>query len=70
VKIEGRTLAEIEREAILHTLRACGGNQAEAARRLGLARQTLNDKLHRLGIVPATVHRIHQLTDESDQAAA
>jgi len=70
VKIEGRTLAEIEREVILHTLRVCGGNQAEAARRLGMPRQTLNDRLHRLGNVPATVHRIHPLADESDQAVA
>jgi DNA-binding NtrC family response regulator len=47
---EGRTLAQIERDAIEHTLRSCGGSQAEAARRLGLPRQTLHDRIRKLGI--------------------
>ena len=36
-----RPLAEVEREHVLAVLDACGGNQAEAARVLGLARNTL-----------------------------
>jgi two-component system response regulator AtoC len=36
-----------ERGIIAHTLRACGGNQSEAARRLGTSRVTLIDKIHR-----------------------
>ena len=40
-----RTLAAVEREHILATLRACGGRQAEAARVLGIARNTLWRKL-------------------------
>ena len=40
-----RSLAEIEREHILMVLRACQGQQAEAARVLGIARNTLWRKL-------------------------
>ena len=36
-----RPLADVEREHVLAVLDACGGNQAEAARALGLARNTL-----------------------------
>ncbi len=38
-------LAEVERRHILSVLAACGGNQAEAARVLGIARNTLWRKL-------------------------
>ena len=40
-----RSLEEIEKEAILETLKASGGNKAEAARRLGITRKTLHNKL-------------------------
>ena len=40
-----RSLAEVEREHILRVLDACGGSQAEAARVLGVARNTLWRKL-------------------------
>ncbi|MCA9541782.1 MAG: sigma-54-dependent Fis family transcriptional regulator [Myxococcales bacterium] len=40
-------LAAIERGIIIDTLRACAGNQSEAARRLGIGRATLIDKLKR-----------------------
>jgi two-component system response regulator HydG len=40
-----RSLAEVEREHILRVLDACGGAQAEAARVLGIARNTLWRKL-------------------------
>ncbi len=42
---ELRTLAEVEREHVERVLAACGGNQVEAARRLGIARNTLWRKL-------------------------
>lgn len=38
-------LAELERVHILETVRRTGGNKAEAARQLGISRQTLHDKL-------------------------
>ncbi len=44
---------QYEREIILKTLEACGGNKSEAARRLGLSRLTLHKKL-RLYEIPAT----------------
>jgi len=40
-----KTLAQIEREHILHVLDACGGSQSDAARVLGVARNTLWRKL-------------------------
>jgi len=40
-----RSLEEIEREAILETLKAADGNKSEAARRLGITRKTLHKKL-------------------------
>ncbi len=40
-----RSLEEIEREAIMETLKASGANKAEAARRLGITRKTLHNKL-------------------------
>ena len=50
---KGRTLEEIEREHILAVLRDCGNNQADAAKRLGIARNTLWRKLKELGLAPA-----------------
>ena len=41
----GRSLDEIEREYILNTLAAADGNKSEAARRLGITRKTLHNKL-------------------------
>jgi two-component system response regulator HydG len=38
-------LSELERQAILRTLEATGGNKSEAARRLGITRKTLHQKL-------------------------
>jgi two-component system, NtrC family, response regulator HydG len=40
-----RSLEDIEREAILATLKASGGNKSETARRLGITRKTLHNKL-------------------------
>ena len=47
-----RRLADVERDHIVRTLRAVGGNKAAAARALGLNRKTLYRKLtqHRIGI--------------------
>jgi two-component system response regulator HydG len=38
-------LSALERQAILRTLKATGGNKSEAARRLGITRKTLHQKL-------------------------
>ncbi len=40
-----KTLAEMEREHVLQVLEACGGSQSDAARILGVARNTLWRKL-------------------------
>jgi len=45
-----RPLNEIEKEAILATLKDSGGNKSETARRLGINRKTLHKKLKDYGI--------------------
>jgi two-component system response regulator HydG len=45
-----QSLEEIEKEAILATLSATGGNKSETARRLGINRKTLHTKLKRYGL--------------------
>jgi two-component system response regulator HydG len=45
-----RSLEEIEKEAILATLNATGGNKSETARRLGITRKTLHNKLKSYGV--------------------
>ncbi len=44
------SLEEIEKQAILATLQATGGNKSETARRLGITRKTLHNKLKNYGI--------------------
>ncbi len=39
-----------ERGLIAQALRACGGNRTEAAKRLGIGRATLHEKLHKYGL--------------------
>src|SRR4051812_20299123 len=54
VNVDGErrdVLFEIEATAIRHVLNACGGNITEAARRLGLHRQSLQRKMRRHGLV-------------------
>jgi two-component system response regulator HydG len=43
------SLLEAEKQLILRTLAEAGGNKSEAARRLGITRKTLLNKLHRYG---------------------
>jgi DNA-binding NtrC family response regulator len=44
------TLANMERQLILHVLRATGGVISTTARRLGIPRTTLNAMMQKLGI--------------------
>jgi two-component system response regulator HydG len=46
---EARTLAEVEREHVLRVLEACGGSPLEAAKALGIGRNTLWRKLREYG---------------------
>jgi two-component system response regulator HydG len=45
-----RTLEDMEKEAIMATLDATDGNKSEAARRLGISRKTLHNKLKTYGL--------------------
>ena len=46
----GRTMQEIERDAIRQALDEAGGNRRRAAQQLGIGERTLYDKLKRYGI--------------------
>ena len=46
----GKTLDEIEREAIIQTLEACHGNKAQTARVLGISEKSVYNKMRRLAI--------------------
>ncbi|HLU66137.1 MAG TPA: sigma-54 dependent transcriptional regulator, partial [Kofleriaceae bacterium] len=53
VELDGRVpaqLQEMERRAIVAALEACGGNQTQAARRLGISRRSLIYKMERYGL--------------------
>ncbi len=54
--LAGRTLEEIERQALIDTLKACRGNKAATARSLGVCEKTIYNKLKRLGIVRRGLH--------------
>jgi two-component system response regulator HydG len=52
IKITGdKPLEEVEKETILRTLDAAGGNKSETARRLGITRKTLHKKLKSYGVM-------------------
>ncbi len=48
--LAGRTLKDIERQAIQETLKMTGGNKAEASKRLGISRRALYDKIEKYGL--------------------
>jgi len=50
--VPGNTsLEEVEKATVLKTLEATGGNKSEAARRLGITRRTLHQKLRKYGMM-------------------
>jgi two-component system, NtrC family, response regulator AtoC len=42
----------VEESLVAEALRACGGNQVHAARRLGISRNTLRSRMKRYGMIP------------------
>jgi DNA-binding NtrC family response regulator len=50
IPLRGKTLEEVEREAIRHTMFATAGNVSAAARMLGISRPTLTRRLREIGI--------------------
>ncbi len=57
----GKTLADIERDAIVQTLDACRGNKAKTARMLGVSEKSIYNKMRRLGIERVVSERTQQL---------
>jgi len=52
----GRSVAEVERSLILHTLDYCLGNRTHTARMLGISIRTLRNKLSQYTIVDPALH--------------
>ena len=50
VDLAGQSLEQIERQAIIATLEAAGGNKSKTARQLGITRATLHSKLKKYEI--------------------
>ena len=48
----GRTVAEVERDLILATLKHCFGNRTRAANLLGISIRTLRNKIREYGLPP------------------
>ena len=48
--LAGQTLKDLERQAISETLKLTGGNKAETAKRLGISRRALYDKIEKYGL--------------------
>ena len=44
------SLKDLERQAIIETMKLIGGNKAETAKRLGISRRALYDKLEKYGL--------------------
>ena len=51
-EIPGATLAEIERYAIIETLKAAGGSTSKAAEILGISSRTIQYRLHEYHAAP------------------
>ena len=47
--LAGIPLRELEKSALIQTLRACGGNKAETARQLQITEKSVYNKLKRYG---------------------
>jgi len=63
----GRTVADVERDLILETLKHCLGNRTHAANILGISIRTLRNKLNEyadggLPITPAGAGEYHRAT--------
>jgi len=54
------TVEEIERRMVTEALQKAGGNQSEAARKLGLTEQSLRYRLRKYGLDPRNNRRVRQ----------
>ena len=66
--IPGSTMADIERYAILETLKAAGGSTSKAAEMLGISTRTIQYRLHQYQAAPRSEVSVVQAkgTDRND----
>lgn len=64
-----RIVMEVERPLLTHALAACNGNQLQAARLLGLNRNTLRKKLQELNIAARPYKKRGTMMDEAEDMA-
>jgi DNA-binding NtrC family response regulator len=61
--IPGATMAELERYAILETLKAAGGSTSKAAEILGISARTIQYRLHEYQAAPRSDVQVVQSKD-------
>lgn len=66
VQIPGMTIAELERIAILETLKSVGGSTSKAAKILGISPRKIQYKLHEYGRPPLTVAAAQTASSKED----
>ena len=56
--LAGRTLADLEKQAIIDTLDLCRGNKAQTARVLGISEKSIYNKMRRHGLSKPAVAKV------------
>jgi DNA-binding NtrC family response regulator len=68
--IPGATMAELERYAILETMKASGGSTSKAAEMLGISTRTIQYRLHQYNEAPRSDVEVVTLTNSARDAKA
>jgi len=66
VQIPGMTISDLERVAILETLKSVGGSTSKAAKILGISPRKIQYKLHEYGRPPLTGAAAHSANSDED----
>ena len=60
--LAGRTLADLEKQAIIDTLDLCRGNKAQTARVLGISEKSIYNKMRRHGLSKPAASMVAELS--------
>ena len=67
---EGTSLEGIERELIEIALRQSAGNQTQAARLLGISRDTLRYRIKKFDLAKESRHKLRENENQSEESVA